>query len=79
MNGALEAKEFDDTGRHGGDLICFCTEAVTVFKDKGALVIISQDYHPPDHISFASTHRARPPPLPTHSRGAARVARVTRA
>ena len=65
--GAAEAGAFDwDDGRSGGDLVCFCAELVKAFSDAGALVVVSQAYHPPDHETFASTYRA-PPHSPAHA------------
>ena len=59
VSGATEAGKFDsDDGKHGGDLVCFCAELVKVFRNAGALIVLSQDYHPPEHVSFASTHGA---------------------
>ncbi len=38
------------------------TEAATAkFKELGALIVGTQDWHPPDHISFATSHRGKKP------------------
>jgi len=53
----------------GGDLIINdINELAEIFKKSGQ-VILTQDWHPPDHLSFASNHPGKKPGDEYHSKG----------
>lgn len=53
----------------GGDLIINdINELAEIFKKNGQ-VILTQDWHPPDHLSFASNHPGKKPGDEYHSKG----------
>lgn len=53
----------------GGDLIINdINELAEIFKKNGQ-VILTQDWHPPDHLSFASNHPGKKPGDKYHSKG----------
>lgn len=46
----------------GGDLIINdINKAIIKCKNKGCHVVLTQDWHPPDHLSFASNHPGKNP------------------
>ncbi|MHA2253306.1 MAG: bifunctional nicotinamidase/pyrazinamidase [Candidatus Kariarchaeaceae archaeon] len=52
--GALEVKG-------GNEIINGVNTLGNLFKDKGARIIFTQDWHPSDHYSFASSHNDKEP------------------
>ena len=53
-NGALAVNE-------GDKIIKEINKLMTVFHSKGSRIILTQDWHPPNHFSFASQHKGKQP------------------
>ncbi len=46
----------------GGDqIIAPINEIEKIFKEKGCLIVLTQDWHPKEHLSFASNHPGKKP------------------
>ena len=53
-NGALAVNE-------GDKIIKDINKLMTIFHSKGSRIILTQDWHPPNHFSFASQHTGKQP------------------
>lgn len=45
----------------GYEIVPAINEVATKFRQAGGVVVLTQDWHPPDHQSFASTHPGKEP------------------
>ena len=46
--------------RGGNEIVAKINRLAEVFHSKDRLVVMTQDWHPPNHLSFASTHGMKP-------------------
>ncbi len=46
--------------RDGNEIVAPINRLAEVFHSKDRLIVMTQDWHPPDHLSFASTHGMKP-------------------
>jgi len=53
-NGALAVNE-------GDKIIEGINQLMSIFHAKGSRIILTQDWHPPNHLSFASQHKGKQP------------------